>query len=477
MASKYISQLSLADYYQECRNMFESDTPTFFALLKEHIDLNDFIPNSFYSAFYKSLGRSRDYPLHGFLTALILQKIFSIPSDSLLIILLNICKELRDLCGFTKVPDASKFTRFKQDFLSYIEQMFSCMVDYTEPICTAIDATLASTITFDTTGIELFVKENNPKTLNSLIKKLKSFYKDKPEVDPYKMAYGLMPSQAESSSNAKQMYINGHFCYADKLAVITNGLGIIRHIAFLDDDFKLNHPDIIIEKKTDSPDEDKSIGDSSALKPVLEDFFSIHPNFKPHTFLGDSAFDAIDTYSSLKDDFHFEKAIIPYNPRNESTLTPVGYNDYGYPLCPNDSSLSMKYHGLCREKGRADRIKWGCPKMSYKKGNLLCNCENPCSTAKKGRTTYTYENMDFRMFPGLQRDSEEWVELYKTRVVVEKAINHLKTNMCIAGRKTRNHITTKADVFLAGIASQFTVILASRLNYPQYIRSIKPLIA
>ena len=355
--------------------------------------------------------------------------------------------------------------------------MFSAMVEYTEPICIAIDSTLASTITFDTTGIELYVKENNPKTLNALIKRLKTFYKNRPDVDPYKMAYGLMPSQAESSSYAKQLYINGHFCYADKLGIITNGLGIIRHIAFLDDEFKSQHPNVVVEKKTDSPDEDKSIGDSSALKPVLEDFFSAHPTFHPQTFLGDSAFDAIGIYGLLKDDFHFQKALIPYNPRNESTLPKVGYNEYGYPVCPNDSSISMKYHGPCHEKGRADRIKWGCPKMSYKKGNWVCSCDNPCSTAAKGRTTYTYENIEFRMFPGIQRDSDKWVKLYKIRVVVEKAINHLKTNMCIAGRKTKNHLTTKADVFLAGIASQFTVIIASRLNYPQYIRSLKPLIA
>jgi hypothetical protein len=85
--------------------------------------------------------------------------------------------------------------------------------------------------------------------------------------------------------------------------------------------------------------------------------------------------------------------------------------------------------------------------------------------------------MDSRMFPGIQRDSEKWVQLYKVRVVVEKAINYLKTNMCIAGRKTRNHLTTKEDVFIAGIASRLTVILASRLKYSQYIRSVKPLIA
>ncbi|MCE1169695.1 MAG: transposase [Sphingobacteriia bacterium] len=478
MATKYFSQLSLADHFQECRNFFESDTPTFFALLKEHINLSDFIPNSFYSAFYKSLGRNRDYPLHGFLTALILQKIFSIPTDSLLIILLHLSKELREFCGFSKVPDATKFTRFKQDFLPYLEQMFHSLVDYTDPICMAIDVTLASTITFDTTGIELYVKENNPKTLNSLIKRLKTYYKDKPEVDPHKMAYGLMPSQAESSSYAKQLYINGHFCYADKLAIITNGLGIIRHIAFTDDDeFKSKHPDLEVEKKTDSPDQDKSIGDSSALIPVLEDFFLAHPTFHPHTFLGDSAFDSIEIYSALKDSFHFSKALIPYNPRNENTLIPVGYNEYGYPTCPNNPALPMKYQGICRERGRADRYKWGCPEMSYKKGQWVCNCKEPCSTAVKGRTTYTYENMDFRRFPGIQRDSEEWTATYKVRVVVEKGINHLKTNMCVAGRKSRNHLTTKADVYIAGIASQFTVILASRLNYPQYIRSLKPLIA
>lgn len=85
--------------------------------------------------------------------------------------------------------------------------------------------------------------------------------------------------------------------------------------------------------------------------------------------------------------------------------------------------------------------------------------------------------MDFRMFPGIQRDSDEWVSLYKIRTVAERNIDHFKTNMCIAGRKPRNHATTQADVFLAGIASQFTVIVANRLNYPQYIRSLKPLIA
>ena len=133
----------------------------------------------------------------------------------------------------------------------------------------------------------------------------------------------------------------------DKFAILMNGSGIVRHIAFIDDeDFKSSHPDLILEKKTDSPDEDKSVGDAAALTPVLKDFFALHPDFHPDTFLGDSAFDSANLYGILMNDFHFSKALIPYNPRNESTLDKVGYNAYGYPTCPNDSSLDMKYCGV-----------------------------------------------------------------------------------------------------------------------------------
>ena len=470
-------QISLKETFSDCQEQFQNDTPTFFQLLNEHFNISDFIPVTFRNAFYQTLGRKRLYPLEGFLSSLILQKIFAIPTDTLLLLLLNICSELRTFCSFTKVPDASLFTRFKQDFEPFIEQMFQQMVDYTEPICQMMDSSLAQMLTFDTSGIELYVTENNPKTLNALIKKLKAYYKDNPDVDPHKMAYALMPSEAASCPTAKHQYINGHFCYADKFAILTNGLGIVRHISFLDDDFKSAHPEMKTAEKSDSPDNDKTVGDASSLKPVLSDFFALHPSFQPDVFLGDAAFDSADIYTFLKDECPFSKTLIPLNPRNESQLPKVGYNSCGYPTCPNDSSLAMRYCGITKEKGRSDRIKWVCPKVHMVKGEWVCDCKEPCSTAKKGRTTYTYENIEFRMFPGIQRDSDEWNELYKIRTIVERTINHFKENMCVAGRKTRNHTTTKADVFLAGIASQLTVIVAHRMSCPQYIRSLKPLVA
>ena len=474
------NQLSLEDIFSDCQEIYESDKPQFLSLLQQHIDLDEIVPASFRKHFYARTGRSRKYPLNAFLWALIIQRIFSIPTDSLLLVFLQYSRHLREFCGFGRVPDASKITRFKQAFLGDIRTLFDRLVDLTEPICHAIDSAKAGMTIFDSSGIEAWVTENNPKYANRIIKQLKAYAKAMhfdDNYDPYKAAYGSMPSHSAANPNIKQLYIDGHFCYAYKFGIVTNGLGIVRHVDFYNKEFFDKHPEIVINKKSDSPDEDKSIGDSSSLKPILSDFFSLHPHFHPDTFLGDSAFDTIETYGFLRDEFHFSKALIPYNPRNESSLEKVGYNPYGYPTCPKDTSLDMKYAGHCHEKGRSGRGKWVCPKVHMVKGQWVCDCQEPCSTAKKGRTAYTYENMDFRMFPGIQRDSDEWVSLYKIRTIVERSINHFKINMCVAGRKTRNHVTTKADVFLAGIASQLTVIVAHRMSYPQYIRSPKPLIA
>ena len=111
------NQLSLADVFSDCQDIYESDKPAFLSLLQSNIDLDEIIPDSFRNHFYASTGRSRKYPLHAFLWALIIQRIFSISTDSLLIVFLNYSRHLREFCGFNKVPDASKITRFKQAFI------------------------------------------------------------------------------------------------------------------------------------------------------------------------------------------------------------------------------------------------------------------------------------------------------------------------------------------------------------------------
>lgn len=80
MTTKY-HQIFLSDIFLDCQNKLIVDFPSFFDLPSEHLDLDKFIPSEFQSAFYLSLRRNRIYSLHGFLSAFILQKIFSISTD------------------------------------------------------------------------------------------------------------------------------------------------------------------------------------------------------------------------------------------------------------------------------------------------------------------------------------------------------------------------------------------------------------
>jgi len=67
----------------------------------------------------------------------------------------------------------------------------------------------------------------------------------------------------------------------------------------------------------------------------------------------------------------------------------------------------MKYKGLSRGKGRAERIKWSCPKTRFVKIKRVCFCNNKCSDSESGRMFYTYPDENYRMYPGLARDTEE----------------------------------------------------------------------
>lgn len=82
-------QLSVADFFRDCQTIFEVDKPQFLSLLQQHIDLDEIIPIIFRNHFYASTGRTRKYPLNALLWTLIIQRIFSIPNDQLLLTFLH----------------------------------------------------------------------------------------------------------------------------------------------------------------------------------------------------------------------------------------------------------------------------------------------------------------------------------------------------------------------------------------------------
>ena len=92
---------------------------------------------------------------------------------------------------------------------------------------------------FDSSGIEAWVTENNPKYANRIIKQLKAYAKAMhfdENYDPYKAAYSSMPSHASAI-----LILNSFTLMAFLLCLqiwhCHNGLGIVRHIDFYNRNF------------------------------------------------------------------------------------------------------------------------------------------------------------------------------------------------------------------------------------------------
>lgn len=473
-------QVSLFDDYESVATSLEENKPRLFRQLDEHIEWECLPSPRFYRAFYSSTGRPRKYELCAFLKALVLQRIFGYTEDSQLLLTLRHSSEMRRFCGFEKVPDAAKLTRFKQRFQPYLAELFESLVEKTEPICREMNAELADCLIFDSTGIESFVAENNPKFLNSKLSQAKTYAKTNPGYDPYRGVYALMPDHASANPMVKRQYVNGHFCYAQKAGLLVNGLGIVRHIELFDRDFLCKHADAVTAKTSGSPNFDKELGDSKALLPVLSDFREAHPALRFRTFLGDAAFDSYDNYSALLGEYGFCRAVIPLNIRNAANKASPELNEYGIPRCPSDNS-PMVFHSCCGGRNRSKRFKFICPRTERVKSEhgmtWRCRCEQPCSTAAYGRTVYIYPDEDKRLYPGILRGTAEWDLLYNRRVAVERSIGAFKAVLCLQDRKTFHSLTTKTDLYLAGIVQLICVILADAIHSRRLIRSVRKLAA
>ena len=462
-------------YADVCLSM-EKPPSNFLTLLKEHIKFESLIPKAFYEAYNKNVGKPRDYSLESMLWFSQLQNIIGIADDTVMLRVLQISSELREFCGFDTVPNEAQITRFRQNFVEHTGLMFENLVEVTEPICRELDPKKADYLLYDTSGVKANVTENNPKFMASKLTQAKKLAKKNPEYDPYKGVYALLPETAKANPFVKHQHINGHFCYAHKAGLITNGIGIVRHIAFFDERFRAKHPNVV-SPKTDNPNLDKEIGDSTSLKPVLSDFFSAHPTFSFKTFLADSSFDSYDNYTMLSKDFHFERICIPLNPRN-SKAAHADFNENGTPVCPLDKT-PFTYLGTSSGKNRSMRFKWVCHKSLKvpKSSKRTCICDTPCTTSTYGRCVYTYPNKDLRLYPGIPRGTQHWDNLYRHRTLIERTINIFKDHFGVARRRSFSAATAKADLFNAGITQLICVLLAYSIIQLKLFKSIRKLIA
>jgi hypothetical protein len=470
-------QLNFCDISISFDKFYNQNQSNLLDLLNQFINISEFIPFSFYQKYYSHFGRKRDFSLESMLSAFILKNILSIPSIDLLISLLHISSEMRKFCGFLKISDKSQFSRFKLNFLDNLNDLFNNLVDVTEEISKEINPFLASILITDTTGFEAYVTENNPKFYQSQLKKAKTyaklFAKNNPDstFDVEKYAQGQMPKSANSNPDMKLAYLNGHFGYFQKCIISTNALGVVRNVNFYDADNNL--------EKDLRPQDIKDSYDAKSLIPSLETYFQLHPNFSYKYFLGDAGFDADDNYAYLH-----QKNIMPIislNPRNSPSLPQPGFNDVGVPLCPNDSSLPMIYDGITREKGRADRIKYICPKAKKinVKGKIsyILNCENPCTNSKCGRIKQITIHHNYRFNSSIPHDSLKWQKLYKLRTTCERSICQIKNFIQLKSSRVRNTVSLKSDILLACISQLIAFILIFKTKNYDNPLAIKSLIA
>lgn len=467
------NQIHFCDIYEEVEDCFNEDKPKFIKLFEEYINVKALIPQTFFNAYHSSTGHPRDYSLSSMLTALIIQKILGLSETKTFLNILNLSKELKSLCGFFKIPHESQFSRLKTDFDDHIQNFFYHLVDITEPICQQLDPKLSKIIIGDTTGIKAYVKENNPKFFETLLRIGKTANKVTSTINPYKFACSKMPKETYANSEIKLSYINGYFCYALKATTLVNGLGIIRHIDFNDTqtmDFESN----------DTAEAAKDEYDSKTLIPIMRRFFQQHKDFKYNYFLGDSAYDCDDNYKYLIKDCNIVP-IICLNPRNSSNLPqPSGFTADGIPLCPKDLELPMKFDGITREKGRSMRVKWLCPKSKKirvkGKTKYILTCENPCTPSPCGRIYHPTINKEYRLNCPIPRDSKEWIDLYKIRPVTERTNNIVKNPLGLSTLKINKTDSLKSELFIAGITQLISLLISYKINNKNNIFSIKSLV-
>ena len=139
--------------------------------------------------------------------------------------------------------------------------------------------------------------------------------------------------------------------------------------------------------------------------------------------------------------------------------------------------LLLAFHGICGGEHRSKRLKFVCP-GAHRVGTTMINrCESPCTKSAFGRCVYVYPDKDLRLYPGVSRDDPAFVVIYKQRTAVERSISSIKQTLCLEGRKTSNVLTTKADLFLAGIVQLLCVLLAGKLHKPALARRPRLLLA
>jgi hypothetical protein len=480
--------MNLIDKIQYANDLPAKKPLLFLELMQKHIDLPTLIQPSFYLAYNSSETNHRTYPLESMLAVALLMHFFKFASAANFITLLALSPDVRAFCRLPDgcVPDESLMSKFKIAFDNELRLFFENVSLHVMDIFTDYDAALPvcspqkglnETCIFDTGGLKPKVRENNPKTLATEIRRQTAYKKHLDRsgsgkgFNPYMAAYANLPKAASANPSVRLDYANGHFGYFYRFGMVTNGFGVPLHIHFYDDDFYNGLPNDFR-----SAAEQKYAYDNASLFPALSSLFKRIGNNRFSTFIADSEFDSHDNYGFLNE-LGFSKVLIPINERNSRLSDhPIPVDASGIPRCPKDPFRPFIPAGICKGRNRSLRFKFVCPESRLAKARWVCGCPDKCRPTNSTVTSYAYPSGDLRTFFGVRRGSKEWVDTYKTRTAIEREFSSMKSHPALERPNTYNCASMRADVYLNAASKLITVMLAFALGKPDFMRNINKLL-
>ena len=177
-----IEQLDLQGNVRHINDLPSRDPAKLLDLLSQHIDLPTLIPKSFYLRYYSSNTNDRTYPLECLLSIVLLMHYYKLATAKPMLLLLALSPAVREFCRVpeSQTPDESVISKFKIQFVEEIRLFFENLTRPVIDIFCNYDASLpdnspdkgkSGIAVYDTSGAKPKVKENNPKFLQSEIKK------------------------------------------------------------------------------------------------------------------------------------------------------------------------------------------------------------------------------------------------------------------------------------------------------------------
>ena len=331
---------------------------------------------------YRLRGGPRTYRIESMFRAYMLSFLLNLPSLSELWRRLDNDPRLRLLCGFTKLPNLSTFSRF----VTRLKQHKELVDEVTASLINRFKIKhpdLGEKVAVDSTSVKT---NTRPPKVRKLVPQCSD-----PEAD-----WGIVTSKTTKSGT--------DWFFGYKFQLLVDAKYQLPLTGFLQS-----------ANKNDSP----------ALPKLLEQAESQYDWFKPKAVTADMGYDSEKNHKTVLD--RGGAFICPIRSKLKGKKNLYGvFNKHGVPTCMG--SKLMEYQSTHPDKGHLYKCQPGGCKLKARKGVVHCKDEYWVDWRTEP---------DKRLHGPVRRDSLEWKLLYKQRQSVERVFKSMKESRRLNGHYLR----------------------------------------